>query len=88
MLENLTANAVAYGTCDVPILVHTAITTASFSISVRNEGSPIPEALFAKIFQPMPSGAKTSTRARSVGLGLFIVQHPWRSVEVRNVSER
>jgi len=74
LLGNLAANAVAYGTPNAPIAVYTAITPASFSIAVRNEGSPIPAILQAKIFQPMTRGEGLDEGARSVGLGLYIVQ--------------
>ena len=43
------------------------------SISVHNQGEPIPEAARANLFQPMVRGSEVGTEARSVGLGLYIV---------------
>jgi sigma-B regulation protein RsbU (phosphoserine phosphatase) len=74
LLGNLTANAVAYGTRDAPVRVRTEVAATSFSITVQNEGNPIPPVLLARIFQPMTRGEHLDEGARSVGLGLYIVQ--------------
>jgi sigma-B regulation protein RsbU (phosphoserine phosphatase) len=44
------------------------------TLSVKNEGDPIPAELVAKVFEPMVRGAPGGTSARSVGLGLYIVK--------------
>lgn len=73
LVGNLVSNALAYGTPGAPVIVTTATDDDGFSIAVRNEGEPIPEALQASLFQPMVRGTDTGTEVRSVGLGLYIV---------------
>lgn len=74
MLGNFIANAVAYGAPSQPIRIETLIEDASFDIAVQNDGPPIPEALLGTMFEPMTRGGTIDTGARSVGLGLYIVQ--------------
>jgi phosphoserine phosphatase RsbU/P len=71
-LGNLVANAVNYGTPDVPIQVRTEGSAQEFLISVHNEGEPIREDLRNTLFEPMVRGAAAGTQG--VGLGLFIVR--------------
>ncbi|HVV81578.1 MAG TPA: HAMP domain-containing sensor histidine kinase [Kofleriaceae bacterium] len=73
LLGNLVANAVAYGHPEVPITVTTRVTDDACEISVHNGGPPIPADVQARLFQPMTRGTRAGSRARSVGLGLFIV---------------
>ncbi len=71
VLGNLVSNAVAYGAADRPI----SITTrggAGVELRVHNEGAPIPAD--ARVFEPMTRGTDVGGKARSVGLGLYIVR--------------
>jgi phosphoserine phosphatase RsbU/P len=74
LIGNLVSNAVVYGTPETPVTVTSTLDESSFSISVRNEGTPIPEATQESLFRPMTRGAKATNIGRSVGLGLFIVR--------------
>jgi sigma-B regulation protein RsbU (phosphoserine phosphatase) len=73
LVGNLVSNAITYGTSGTPVVVTTTTDAAGFSISVCNEGEPIPVDLQPTLFQPMVRGAETGTDKRSVGLGLYIV---------------
>jgi sigma-B regulation protein RsbU (phosphoserine phosphatase) len=73
LIGNLVSNAVTYGTPGVPVTVRSTIRPDSFLIEVHNGGAPIPPEIQAEIFRPMSRGTQTSSTARSVGLGLFIV---------------
>jgi sigma-B regulation protein RsbU (phosphoserine phosphatase) len=73
LVGNLVSNAVAYGRPGAPVIVTTRVERGEFSIAVRNQGEPIPEALRGSLFQPMVRGTDGGTEARSVGLGLYIV---------------
>jgi len=78
MLGNLVANAVSYGAPDRPVVVTTRVAAGGASVSVHNDGAPIPPDLLPIIFEPMTRGQGTSSR-RSVGLGLFIVREILRA---------
>jgi sigma-B regulation protein RsbU (phosphoserine phosphatase) len=74
LVGNLVSNAMVYGKPDAAVTVTSRIDAASFSIAVHNEGAPIPNDVQTRIFQPMTRGTSSSSAARSVGLGLFIVR--------------
>ncbi|MFS8063323.1 MAG: ATP-binding protein [Luteimonas sp.] len=73
LIDNLVANAVAYGSAAAPITVASDIAPGWFSIAVHNHGPAIPAALLPTLFQPMVRGTDMASGNRSVGLGLFIV---------------
>jgi signal transduction histidine kinase len=45
------------------------------TLRVHNEGAPIPPDVLPTLFQPMTRGVSVGGQQRSVGLGLFIVDH-------------
>jgi sigma-B regulation protein RsbU (phosphoserine phosphatase) len=69
-IGNLVGNANAYGDPTLPITVSSIGKPDGFEIRVHNHGSPIPEHLLGKIFEPMTRGEQAS---EGIGLGLFIV---------------
>jgi sigma-B regulation protein RsbU (phosphoserine phosphatase) len=69
-IGNLVGNANAYGDPTLPITVSSIGKANGFEIRVHNHGSPIPEHLLGKIFEPMTRGEQAS---EGIGLGLFIV---------------
>ncbi len=73
VLGNLFSNAAAYGEPGREITVTTRGGSQP-AISVHNWGAPIPPEQRATLFRPMTRGAKEGSGARSVGLGLYIVQ--------------
>jgi sigma-B regulation protein RsbU (phosphoserine phosphatase) len=74
LIGNLVANAVAYGLPDSPITISSSVTDAECRVSVHNRGAPIPPEVAKIIFEPMTRGTTAGSKARSVGLGLFIVR--------------
>ena len=74
LIGNLVANAIAYGAADGAVRITSRVDPESFSVSVHNEGPPIPEALLPVLFEPMTRGTDITRATRSVGLGLFIVR--------------
>jgi sigma-B regulation protein RsbU (phosphoserine phosphatase) len=74
LIGNLVANAVAYGTPSGLITIVSTIDPDNFSVSVHNDGPPIPDELLPTLFEPMTRGDQITGDIKSVGLGLFIVQ--------------
>jgi sigma-B regulation protein RsbU (phosphoserine phosphatase) len=74
LIGNLVSNAAAYGRQGTPIIVRTESSGVDMTLSVENEGDPIPAELAATVFEPMVRGVPGGTSARSVGLGLYIVK--------------
>ena len=74
LLGNLVSNAMTYGLPEAPITVRSAIAETTFTISVHNQGAPIPAEVQSTLFQPMTRASSAGTGERSVGLGLYIVQ--------------
>jgi sigma-B regulation protein RsbU (phosphoserine phosphatase) len=73
LVGNLVSNAMAYGSPEHPVTVTSSVAESSFSVAVHNQGTPIPEATQAAIFQPLARGTAVNSAGRSIGLGLFIV---------------
>lgn len=77
VFSNLIGNAVQYSPPDSTIAVDIAGHREHVSISVRNEGEPIPPEKLPTIFEPMKRGqdAKAATDPTpNLGLGLFIAE--------------
>lgn len=74
LLGNLVSNAVSYGSPGRPVVVLSQVEEHGFSVSVHNEGSPIPASLLPRMFEAMTRGSGPNAPARGVGLGLFIVR--------------
>lgn len=75
-ISNLLGNAVQHGNSTSPITLTATLTGINISLSVRNSGRPIPEAMLGVIFEPMKQNLPTasSSAAGSVGLGLYIAR--------------
>lgn len=74
LIGNLVANAVAYGSAGRPIRLDCELSDGTLVLSVANEGTPVPGALLATLFEPMVRGTTQGGGDRSVGLGLYIVR--------------
>ena len=77
LVSNLLANALLYGAPGGPITVRMWTSLADVSLSVHNQGRPIPEADRERIFRPLERGrqqrAEGDDRETSgLGLGLYI----------------
>ena len=73
LVGNLVSNAMTYGEPGAPVVVTSARENAFFSLSVQNQGLPIPADIMDGLFELMVRGCDQVNSGRSVGLGLFIV---------------
>lgn len=77
LLSNLIGNAVQHGKDNTPVDVTAEGDSEGVTLSIRNDGVPIPPAAIHTLFDPLTraGGDKSeTTSARSLGLGLFIVR--------------
>jgi PAS domain S-box-containing protein len=76
ILMNLVTNAIKYSPPASEVTVRSESDATGVTVSIHNMGPSIPAAALARIFDPMQRAtAQLENRARSVGLGLFIVKH-------------
>ncbi|OJH40136.1 GAF domain-containing sensor histidine kinase [Cystobacter ferrugineus] len=92
VITNLANNALAYSPPDTPVRVETRGEDGAVLIRVHNLGAPIPPELLPRLFEPLTRGKeKAGTSSRSIGLGLYIVNHIVHahggSVEVRSNAD-
>jgi len=78
VVQNLVDNALKYGSPRSPVIVRWSRRGDQLQgdviLSVHNDGDPIAEELLPHVFERYRSGARRpETRARGMGLGLFIV---------------
>ena len=69
-VSNLLSNAVRYADDGSEVTVRGRVSEAEAVISVSNRGTPIPESLKQKLFQPYQRGDQT--KGEGLGLGLYI----------------
>jgi PAS domain S-box-containing protein len=91
VLGNLLSNALHYSPAGTPVRVRTRGDESAVVLEVHNEGASIPDELLSRLFQPMQRGASAHDgSARSVGLGLYIVDQVVRAhggqVDVRSTG--
>lgn len=72
-ITNLVMNALRHGASDGDVTVRTSGARDRITLEVHNHGAPIPAPLRGQLFKPMMRGATSDRGARSVGLGLYIV---------------
>jgi phosphoserine phosphatase RsbU/P len=76
VVTNLVTNALKYSPAGTPVTVRTRADGENVLLEVHNLGQPIPLEVQGHLFEPMRRGADQSDRtSRSIGLGLFIVDH-------------
>jgi signal transduction histidine kinase len=76
---NLISNAIAHGSVEHPIRVMVRGVGRKVQLVVTNRGEAIPEAVQARMFKPFQRGDAGRAGQRSVGLGLYIVDHVVRA---------
>ena len=74
MFSNLLGNAVQYGFTDLPIDVTVIGDSKEVSLSVHNEGVPIPKDAIGGIFEAMIRGGTDGIDSTNLGLGLYITK--------------
>jgi len=75
LVQNLVTNALKYSPVDTPVRIETHAEDGGVTLSVHNEGAPIPPERLASIFQPLErASGEVDTAGRSIGLGLYIVK--------------
>lgn len=72
MASNLLGNAIAHGAPEGPIVLRAHIDGEVLTISVSNQGEPIPTATMERLFQPFFRGGDATGRQQGLGLGLHI----------------
>lgn len=76
VITNLIGNALKYSAPDSVIKVTSHADADGVVVAVHNRGTPISAEALARIFRPMQRAtSQHENKARSVGLGLFIVKH-------------
>ncbi|WNG24582.1 response regulator [Cystobacter fuscus] len=91
VITNLVTNALKYSPAGTPVTVRARGDSDAVCLEVHNEGEPIPPQVQEHLFEPMRRGEdQTDRTSRSIGLGLFIVDHLIRAhggtVRVRSVA--
>ncbi|QRK11569.1 PAS domain S-box protein [Archangium violaceum] len=88
VITNLVNNALSYSPPGTAVHLEVLGEGEALHLRVHNEGDPIPPGLLPRLFEPLERGARPGTGGRSIGLGLFIVDHIARAhggvVEVRS----
>jgi signal transduction histidine kinase len=74
LLSNLINNAVQHGDTTSEISVSVANDGSRATLSVHNDGPPIPEEFLLRVFDPNVRGPNSGARDGSVGLGLYIAR--------------
>jgi PAS domain S-box-containing protein len=75
VLDNLLGNAVKFRREGTPIQVAVHGAEEGVTLHVHNQGEPIPPELLPRLFAPLQRGVDSSRGERSIGLGLYIVDH-------------
>ncbi len=75
VVQNLVTNALKYSPEGTPVRVETHPGDDSLTLSVHNEGAPIPPERLGTIFEPLQRATgDVDAAGRSIGLGLYIVK--------------
>jgi signal transduction histidine kinase len=76
VVENLVSNALKYSPEESAVEVSTRGEDGAVVLEVHNAGAPIPPGRLPHIFEPLQRASSSmDAQSRSVGLGLYIVQH-------------
>lgn len=70
VFSNLIGNAIAYGDPATPVSVRAQVGADEVTVTVHNQGNPIPTELQARLFDPFRRGERESRTAQTTGLGL------------------
>ena len=79
LVSNLLSNALHYSPPASEVRIETRGEPEHLVLAVHNAGAPIPPEVLPRLFQPMQRGVTEVSEARSVGLGLYIVDQVVRA---------
>ncbi|WP_118976575.1 GAF domain-containing sensor histidine kinase [Taibaiella koreensis] len=72
LLSNILSNAISHGKQNEPVRVEAKVSNNRFVLSVSNTGTPIPDHIKDRLFQPFFRGNEKSKNTQGLGLGLYI----------------
>lgn len=75
VVQNLVTNALSYSPEGTPVQVVTRAEDGALVLCVHNQGPPIPPDRLPHLFEPLQRATSGDRSRRSLGLGLYIVQH-------------
>lgn len=79
LFSNLLGNAFMHGAPDEPVRVLASGNSGGFSLSVTNQGAPIPSETMSRLFQPFWRPTTETSQNGGLGLGLYIAAQIARS---------
>ena len=94
VFSNLIGNAILHGDPSTPVVIRAQVDEEAVSVTIHNEGAPIPADILPKLFDPFRRGERESRTAKTVGLGLGlyisweIVRGHRGAIEVDSSAER
>lgn len=74
LITNLLGNALRHGKPGGPITIRVSGDVDNVTLSIHNQGKPIPKDIQEKVFEGMFSNNKQDSSKESYGLGLYIVK--------------
>jgi signal transduction histidine kinase len=83
VVSNLVGNAIQHGEPTLPVEVHLRHEGETATLTVRNQGAPIPRELLPVLFEPFRRGSRLTSdkTASGLGLGLYISEQITRAHE-------
>jgi PAS domain S-box-containing protein len=91
VVSNLVGNAIQHSETSTPVTVRLTLYNDEVTLSVHNEGTPIPPDLVSQIFEPYRRETVRSERSKGLGLGLFITHQVVRAhggrIDVRSTAD-
>ncbi len=75
VVSNLVGNALKYSPPDTAVTLRTRGEGADVVLEVHNWGEPIAPERLPHLFKPLSRGTRADVQTRSIGLGLYIVDH-------------
>ena len=74
-ISNLLGNALRHGASNTPVVARVdGSARDEITLSVKNEGPPIPKSTLESMFEPLVRGAEANLAGYNLGLGLYIVR--------------
>jgi PAS domain S-box-containing protein len=70
VFSNLIGNAILHGDPEKPVTIQASAHAGTVSVSVHNDGLPIPASIQPTLFNPFRRGERESRTAKTAGLGL------------------